>query len=208
VTAGAARSLPDLDVSRETRTRLLILEEQVKKWNKAINLVSQSSILDLFERHIVDSAQLYQLVGPDHQTWADLGSGGGFPGLVIACLAVEHSPTMSMTLVESDQRKAAFLRQASYMLGLSVTVIAERIEITPPIHADVVSARALAPLPRLCGYVHRHLRQGGMALLHKGTNHLSELEEAQRHWRFRLTRIESSTDPTAVILKLEDLTHV
>jgi 16S rRNA (guanine527-N7)-methyltransferase len=200
--------LAQFDVSRETEERLLLLQESVIKWNRAINLVSKSSMDDIFVRHIIDSAQIFALAGVVAGTWADLGSGGGFPGLVVACLAAEKTPELKMVLVESDQRKSAFLRSAAQRLKLQVDVRSERIETMVPIGANVVSARALAPLPQLCAYVSRHISMNGIALLHKGANREGEIAGARQQWNFQMQQIQSITDPTAVILKLEGLTHV
>lgn len=198
---------PGLNVSRETEDRLLALQTLVAKWNPAVNLVSKASIADTWQRHIVDSAQIFSLAPDASRHWADLGSGGGFPGLVIACLATSENPALKVTLVESDRRKAAFLSQAARQLRLNVQIRAERIEETAPLAADVISARALAPLAKLCAYAHRHLAAGGISLFHKGANVAAELAEAEQNWHFRLTRIQSITDPAAAILKIEGLSH-
>ncbi len=205
----ASDTFPLLEnVSRETCLRLQTLQGLVEKWTKTINLVANSTIPDAFKRHIVDSAQIFDLAPQTAQIWADLGTGGGFPGLVIACMAVEKNPRLKLILVESDQRKATFLRHAAQTLDLMIEIRAERIETTTPINADVVSARALAPLRQLCNFTHRHLASGGIALLHKGEKHANEVMIARQHWNFDLTQIESITDPAAVILRIEGLTHV
>jgi 16S rRNA (guanine527-N7)-methyltransferase len=177
----------------------------VRKWNPAINLVSKASLGDLRQRHIADSAQIFQVAGVTDGMWADLGSGGGFPGIVVAILAAEASPALRVTCVEADQRKAAFLTTAARDLGLAVTVLPERIEDTPPLQADVVSARALAPLRQLLPWAERHLREGGVALFPKGAGHAKEVEEARAGWRFSLQAVPSRTDPDARILKLGEI---
>lgn len=200
--------LADLGVSRETIERLEQFVELLKKWNPAINLVSNGTLGDVWSRHIIDSAQLYRLAGPTVGRWVDLGSGGGFPGLVIACIAAELNPGMDVVLVESDLRKATFLRQAARQLGLATRVVAERVENLPPLAADIVSARALAPLATLCALSVAHLFQNGTALFPKGTNFRSEVEQAAQDWRFDLEVIPSVTEPSAAILKLKGLVHV
>ena len=138
-----------LDVSRETIDRLSHFEQTLLKWNPKINLVSKSSLQDIWTRHIVDSAQVF-LLAEDHiskeedSNWLDIGSGGGFPGLVIAILAAERATRLSVTLIESDKRKAAFLRTAARECGVRVKVISNRIEKVDPQNADFLSARALA----------------------------------------------------------------
>lgn len=206
MTAGAA--LERLDVSRETSDRLQGLAELLKKWNPAINLVSKTTLPQAWTRHILDSAQLYTLAPPQVPHWADLGSGGGFPGLVIAILSRELDPARVVTLVESDQRKATFLREAARQLGLSVAVIADRIEAIAPLSASVLSARALAGLPDLCAFAARHLSPTGLALYPKGASFQEELDQARRDWAFDVTIHPSDTDPASVVLALKAVTHV
>ncbi len=197
-----------VDVSRETIERLEALVSLMKKWNTAINLVARSTLEDAWNRHILDSAQLYSLAPAGAATWVDLGSGGGFPGLVIACIAKEKAPKLVVTLIESDQRKAAFLRQANTSLGLGCQILCERIETASAQNADVVSARALAPLDKLCGFAARHMQPNGCALFMKGAQHAAEVDVARKLWSFDLDAFPSLTDPNAVILKLKDLNHV
>lgn len=196
-----------LDVSRETSQRLSALVALLIKWNKAINLVSKDTVGEIWSRHILDSAQIFNL-GCKASLWADLGSGGGFPGLVVAVLAAEKAPHMQIVLVESDQRKAAFLRQAGQTLGLNVKVLADRIENVQPLNADIVSARALAPLPQLCVFAHRHLSPDGAAIFMKGRSHSEELTNARDNWNFALESHPSITDPSALVLVLRGIVHV
>ena len=197
-----------LNVSRETIASLEQLVLMMKKWNPAINLVSRSTVADAWHRHILDSAQILALAPDAARQWADLGSGGGFPGLVIAILAKELRPLMKVTLVEADQRKATFLRQASQSFSLAADVLPMRIEATAPLAADVVSARALAPLPALCGFALRHLGSTGVALFMKGAAHDAEIAEARKVWVMDMEVHPSVTDPKAVILKVKGLSHV
>ena len=193
------------DVSRETLDRLQRYEELLRKWNKAINLVSASTIDDIWRRHILDSAQLVKHAPQHPQSWADLGSGGGLPGLVVACILHETSPATKVTLVEADMRKATFLRNALRELDLGSTVIAKRIESVPPLDAKIVSARALAALSPLLGYVHRHLSSDGTALLQKGQNAANEVQAAREDWIFDCTSHTSMTDSRASILEIKGL---
>ncbi|MCV2882100.1 16S rRNA (guanine(527)-N(7))-methyltransferase RsmG [Actibacterium sp. XHP0104] len=199
--------LAGLSVSRETFERLKTYESLLHKWNPAINLVAKSTLADAWARHFVDSAQIFQLA-PLARHWADLGSGGGFPGMVIAILAAEHAPDMQVTLVESDQRKATFLRTVAREAGVRANVIAERIEDVPPLGADVLSARALASLDVLLGFAQRHLLPDGVAIFPKGANHQAELTEALANWRFEVQKSNSVTDSNAVILAIKGLSHV
>lgn len=201
---GRAEALASLDVSRETTARLDTYAELLRKWNPAINLVAKSTIPDLWTRHILDSAQVLGFV-QDVRTWADLGSGGGFPGLVIAILAAEKAPKLHVTLVESDQRKAAFLTAVLRETGVDATVLVTRAEDLEPLNADVVSARALAPLTELLEHAQRHLAAGGTALFPKGARAGTELAESLERWRFSVQKHASVTDPDAVILRIGDI---
>ncbi len=190
------------DVSRETLERVKAFDGLVRKWTPKINLISKASLPVLWERHILDSLQLIDHF-PDHpRAYVDLGSGGGFPGVVLACALQERSPETTITLIESDRRKAAFLRTALSTLDLSGRVIADRIEAVPPQSADVLTARALAPLDDLLAYVYRHLAPGGVAILPKGATSEAEVERALASWRFSLEKRASDTDPQGTILKI------
>jgi len=144
--------LGGVSVSRETIERLKAYQALLEKWNGAINLVARSTISSFWERHVVDSAQLYSQMPVGCQNWLDAGSGGGLPGIVIAGIAKEHAPSMTVHLVESDQRKATFLRRVVETLDLNAKVSIARIEAIPVQSADVFSARALASLNVLLGY--------------------------------------------------------
>lgn len=197
-----ASALEMFDVSRETIRRIELFELVLRKWNPRINLVSTSSLGDLWSRHILDSIQVYRCGAPvDH--WVDMGTGGGFPGLIAALLAAEEAPETRFTLIESDQRKVAFLRTAAREIGISCDILAQRIEEVAPLDADIVSARALTDLSGLLHFTVRHLDGDGFALLPKGATWKKEVAIAQEKWRFRFDPITSVTDPQAVILKIE-----
>ncbi len=196
------------NVSRETRDRLEIYAKLLAKWNPKINLVAASTLPDLWSRHFQDSAQLLEISQKDAESWGDLGSGGGFPGLVIAILARELRPGLRVTCVESDHRKAAFLQTVVRETGLDAGVIVGRIENITPLNADVMSARALAPLSRLLDFAERHLAQGGEALFLKGAGYQKELKEALDRWTFRLDTYPSKTNSDATVLKIGELQRV
>lgn len=197
--------LDDFTLNSEVLARLQIYKSLLAKWNKAINLVSAGTVDRIFERHFLDSAQLLQLAPEEARTWADLGSGGGFPGLVVAVFAASERPELRITLVEADLRKAEFLRTVSREMELSVEVRAERIEVCAPLAADVVSARALAPLPRLFGYAARHLAKDGMCLFMKGARYDQEVQGASRTWSFRTEAVMSKTEPGSSVLLIRNL---
>lgn len=197
-----------VNVSRETLSRLEGLERLLRKWNAAINLVSANTLEQVWTRHFLDSAQIFELAPETAKTWVDLGSGGGFPGLVVGILAKEARPDLRLTLVESDKRKAAFLIAAIRELGLNAVVRAERIEAAAPQHADVLSARALAALPLLLEFTERHLSRNGVALFPKGETWREELAQAQQTWSFQVEALPSQTDTEAVILRIKGLSRV
>ncbi len=201
-------ALTKFNVSRETRERIGAYVDLLGKWNKRINLVAPNTLAEVWTRHIADSAQIYQYMPSGAQSWADLGSGGGFPGAVVALMAAEKTPDLKMTLVEADQRKATFLRSVARETGVPFRVIADRIENVPSLDADVVSARALAPLDDLLGLVARHLREGGTALLPKGASWRDERASALEHWTFDCETHPSKTDTQAVILEIGDIKRV
>lgn len=194
-------------VSRETEARLAAFTAELRRWNPRINLVSRTTLDQLESRHLVDSAQLFPLRPGGAQHWADLGTGAGFPGLVIAILAAETAPLLRVTLVESDRRKAAFLAAAARAAGVTPTIHATRIETLAPLNADVLSARALAPLCQLLAHVYRHMAPNGRALLPKGARHDAEIAEALATWRFTVQKIPSRTDPAGAILAIEGVTR-
>lgn len=197
-----------LDVSRETMIRLETYGDLLKKWNPKINLVSKSTLSDLWSRHIVDSAQIYTLAPEKFTHWVDLGTGGGFPGLVCAIIAAEKNPEVRFTLVESDARKSVFLRTVAREANVQVKVITDRIERAEPANADVLSARALADLTTLLGFSQRHLQKTGVALLPKGVNWQKEVQEARKSWFFEVERTTSKTESGAVILRIGGISRV
>lgn len=194
-----------LNVSRETLERLFAYCELVEKWNPAINLISKSGIPEIWDRHIIDSAQLFLQMPAQAGQWCDLGSGGGFPGIVLAILAKELRPATQMILVEADRRKSVFLAEAARLLDVDVKVKTQRIEDLKPQNADVLTARALAPLSDLCGYAYRHLKPEGVAIFPKGTAAQREIESAQKLWRFDYTVAQSHTDPAALVLTVRGI---
>lgn len=190
------------DVSRETTARLEAYAALLAQWTARINLVSDGTLPDIWGRHFADSAQLWTLRPTDARTWLDLGSGAGFPGLVIAAMAAERAPELRVALVEGDQRKAAFLRRAAAVVGVAVDVHAIRVEALPPAGADVVSARALAPLEALLAHAEKHRRPGGICLFPKGAAVHKEIEATERKWRFDHRLHPSLTDSRAAIMEI------
>lgn len=195
-----------IDVSRETNLRFEKYQNLVQKWNPRINLVAASTLSDFRSRHLDDCLQVIEAAGYPSGTWLDLGSGGGLPGVVVA-IAMSESP-LKVILVESDQRKATFLRTVIRELSLvNVSLVCDRIETIEPLHADHLSARALAPMSKLLGMVQRHLKADGSAWLMKGRSWKMECDQARDDWRFDFTAFPSRTDPEAAILKVTGVSH-
>jgi 16S rRNA (guanine527-N7)-methyltransferase len=196
-------------VSRETLDRLRIYEGLLKSWQRAVNLVSPATLDEIWHRHFADSAQLLSRAPEGGKIWIDLGSGGGFPGLVLAILLAEKNPDARMTLVESDSRKAAFLGEVSRKTGVAVEIRCERIEKCAT-HAksqikDVISARALAPLSKLLGLVLPIFSPHTVALFPKGRDAEAEVLEARQQFAFDCTLFPSLTDAQARIVALRNL---
>lgn len=199
-------------VSRETLDRFVLYIEILEKWQKTINLVAPATLDQVWHRHFADSAQLLDVVPSDARRWVDLGSGAGFPGLVIAILRAGRggrADETPLTLIESDQRKAAFLREVARQTGVAVDIIAGRIEFSSThgriSQADVVSARALAPLPKLLGLAAEFIPAGGQGVFLKGRGIDDEIRAAQRDWRFDCRLVPSRTDPEGRIVIVENL---
>ena len=207
MTDAEARARLFRDVSRETRARVEAYHAALLRWQKAINLVSRSTLAEAWARHFLDSAQVFAHRPVQRGLWADLGSGGGFPGLVCAILGAEAAPDLRFALVESDRRKATFLQSVARDLGLSVAVHVARIEALAPLGADVISARALAPLPELLALAAPHLAPDGHALFQKGAGHAAELASARRDWQMEVETFPSSTAADAVVLRIGQLQH-
>jgi 16S rRNA (guanine527-N7)-methyltransferase len=193
--------IPDLAPDPDRAARLAVFRDLLLRWNATINLVAAKSAADIDLRHIADSLQLVPLL-PAEGAIADLGSGGGLPGIVIAAAL----PDREIHLVESDRRKAAFLIEAAGTLGLKrVKVHAVRLEAAglPPIAC--VTARALAPLAALLGHAARFLGPGAVAVFPKGRSAEEELTAAAAGWHFTAERFRSRTDPEATILRLSEI---
>ncbi len=199
--ADRARALALCPVSRETSSRLDQLVDQVLTWQRTTNLIAPSTVHSLWTRHVADSLQLLTLA-PDARIWLDLGSGGGFPGLVIAS-ALADVPETAVHLVESNAKKAAFLRETARKLNLAVQVHHRRIEDFVKSFAgspDIVTARALAPLVRLLDYAEIPLNRGAQGLFPKGQDVDAELTEASKYWMLDATMVPSLTDPRARVV--------
>lgn len=190
----------DLPVSRETQACLDIYVSELRRWQPALNLVSAATLCDVWRRHVLDSLQLLPL-GGGAKSWLDLGSGAGLPGLIVAA----GDPDARVTLIESDSRKCAFLRSTALRMNVSVDVIEERVEAALRIRdlkPNIVTARALAPLPVLLAYAQPILLNGATGLFPKGRMFAEELTAAAESWTFEAEVIPSRTDPEGRILRI------
>jgi 16S rRNA (guanine527-N7)-methyltransferase len=204
--ADRERALALTPVSRETIARLDRFVELLIAWQQHTNLIARSTMPTLWTRHVADSLQLVDLA-PEAHVWADLGSGGGFPGLVIAC-AIAETEGAHVHLVESIGKKATFLREAVIATGAPATVHAMRIEDfvdKRPESLDVVTARALAPLPELLRIAYPLLKTGALGLFPKGQDVAVELTEAAKCWKIQSSLIQSRTDSKGQIVSVRGL---
>jgi 16S rRNA (guanine527-N7)-methyltransferase len=201
-----AAVLATYDVSRETSGKLDLLVGELRRWQAIKNLVGPGTLREAWTRHIADSLQLVE-IEPEALRWLDLGSGAGFPGLVIA-LALAERPGAEVHLVESNSRKCAFLRHVARLTGAPATIHEQRLETAVDGFAgkiEVVTARALAPLPALVGWTQGLLKTGTVGLFPKGRDVQSELTEAAKSWRLETDLVPSRTDSEARIVRIRSL---
>jgi 16S rRNA (guanine527-N7)-methyltransferase len=194
---GPEQFAADTGVSRETLERLSAYAALLVKWQARINLVSTATLDDLWRRHMLDSAQLVPLLPAETKSLVDLGSGAGFPGLVLAILGVP-----AVHLIESDQRKCIFLGEAARAAGVWATIHNTRIESIEGVTTGLVTARACAPLDQLLTYAQKFLWHDGKALFLKGAAVEEELAGARKNWQMEVERFPSASDPTGCILRI------
>ncbi|CAI3941579.1 16S rRNA G527 N7-methylase RsmG (former glucose-inhibited division protein B) (RsmG) (PDB:1XDZ) (PUBMED:15375115 [Commensalibacter communis] len=191
------------NVSRETKEKLELYVSLLQQWNAKINLVSKQTIDQIWDRHILDSLQLASFVDPSVGSIADFGSGGGFPGLVLAIVT-----GIPITLIESDMRKTVFLREVARQTQANVNILCKRIEQVdiPPV--DVITARALASLEILLSFSESRVKENGCCLFLKGRQVDDEIAEAQQNWEFDYLKIPSKTSSDGVIVKINQFRHI
>lgn len=209
LSADKARALALTPVSQETEARLDKFVALLLQWQAATNLISSATMLHLWVRHVADSLQLLDLAPTGAKVWVDFGSGGGFPAIPLACALAER-PGAKVHLVESNGKKAAFLREAIRVTGVPAVVHAKRIEDVGDSYGDrvdVVTARALAPLKTLCDQAHPLIEQGAVALFLKGQDVDAELTEAAKYWTLLADKVPSKTSPEGYIVVVRGLTR-
>ena len=199
------------DVSRETLMQSKNLQkfaEIFQKWQKTINLTAANE--DLWQRHIAQSIALLNFFPQNISTLADFGTGGGFPGLILAIYWQEqypHLPAPQFHLIESDARKASFLRETARLIGVNVTIHQCRIDDLEAQKFDVITARALAPLPKLITYSLKFMDKNSVCLFYKGENYQSELTAAKKQWNMNYKVIPLLQQKT-FILQIKEIYHV
>ena len=191
-----------LNVSRETLERLKIYEAMLRRWQKKINLVGSATLDDVWRRHFLDSGQLCQLLN-EVGAVVDIGSGGGFPGLVVAIIS-----DLPVVLVESDKRKAVFLREVSRETSANTEVIENRIENIEARPVESITARALAPLTRLLSMAEPWMKAGGTCYFFKGFAVNGELADATKYWDINFDIVPSLSDPEGSILCVREFYRV
>ena len=200
-------ALTRLDVSRESLARLEILVGVLQAWQQRINLIAPSTVGEIWQRHILDSAQLLPLLPSKLDAIADLGSGGGFPSLVLAAIQ-----PAKVHMFEANAKKVAFLQEALRQMKVQGQVHRVRLEqrIAPPAmpSVQVVTARAFAPLEELLGYAEPYFKAGATGLFHKGQDVDAELTQAAKSWKISVLKHSSLTDSKAVILEVKEIAHV
>lgn len=196
-------------VSRETIARLDTYRQLLNQWQKRTNLIAPSTLGEFWSRHVADSLQAFA-IRPQARIWTDLGSGGGFPGMVIAIILAERNPNGHVNLVESNGKKCAFLRQVARQTGARAVVHQTRIELATKqiMEAEIITARALAPLIDLLGYTEHSLQGNRVGLFHKGRENLREIELCRGSWAFDLVVHSSSLDPESVILEIANARRI
>ena len=205
LTADRARALALIAVSRETVARLDRFVALLLYWHNRMNLIAASTVPTLWTRHIADSLQLLA-IAPQARKWADLGSGGGFPGLPIACALAEQN-SAEVHLIESNKKKAAFLREAVRVTGAPAVVHAERVADFAQAsrgELDAVTARALAPLPELLSIAYPLLKRGALGLFPKGQDVEAELTQATKCWTIQASLVPSRTDPKSRVVVIRE----
>lgn len=194
----------ELGVARETVSRLSTYVDLLRQWNERLNLVADSTMPDVWRRHILDSAQLVDLIPPESTSIVDLGSGAGFPGMILAIL-LSHRPGTFVHLIEATQKKCLFLEEVAAATAAPVKVHWARAEEVENLKTHVVTARAVAPLNRLLGLAYPYFGPGTIGLFLKGKSLTDELTLAAKSWKLDATPILSRSDPSGTVLRVTGL---
>lgn len=195
------------DVSRETYSKLELYCQALIEWQEKINLISKNSLQDVWNRHFADSAQLFNLIPKNARTIIDIGSGAGFPGMVLAIISNKKTPYLKTTLVESIKKKTLYLNHVKELVGVrNLEIINGRAELIKNKKFDVVTSRAVTALQGLLTYADNLLNKNGICIFPKGANYQKEIDEAKKFWKFSLDVIQSTTSEEGKILIISNLT--
>ncbi len=194
-----------LNVSRETLNGFYEYETLLSKWNEKINLVSKNTLMDIWERHFLDSGQIIKHVEASGKRWVDVGSGAGFPGLVVALLLRDRKIDCDLVLVEKNPKKGFFLNEVIRKLNLSVEVVNDNIGTLEPLNADILTARAFSELNNLIEVAFRHRKKEGICLFLKGENYRMELDKTLNYWFFDYDIIDSLSSSSGKIIRVKKI---
>ena len=194
-----------LNVSRETLNGFYEYETLLSKWNKKINLVSKNTLVDIWERHFLDSGQIIKHVEVSGKRWVDVGSGAGFPGLVVALLLRDRKIDCDLVLVEKNPKKGFFLKEVIRKLNLSVEVVNDNIDNLEPLNADILTARAFSELNNLIEIAFRHRKKEGICLFLKGENYRMELDKTLNYWFFDYDIVDSLSSSSGKIIRVKKI---
>ena len=197
--------LKKYSVSRETAENLITFQNMVLEWNEKFNLISKSSVDDIWNRHILDSVQLIQYIEKDNKTLYDFGSGAGFPAVVLAIMSKELYPNLKMTLIESIGKKATFLSEVNKKLKLDMKVLPERIEKLTLSKADIITSRAMASLEKLLSYAKPFCDKKTRLLFLKGEKWQEEIKTAEQKWTFEYQSYPSETSDKGRVLIIKNI---
>ncbi len=193
------------DVSRETLLKLRAYEASLQEWQNKFNLVSKSSLDDAWNRHFIDSMQLFKFIPQSAQSLYDFGSGAGFPGMVLAIMAADKTPYLKVSLIESIGKKTLYLKHVSEICSVNVEIFNQRIESLPKNKVDVITSRAMTSLSDLLGYAYPFCKKETVCIFPKGKKHQEEIDEAKKHWQFECQIHPSETSSEGVILVITKL---
>ena len=194
-----------LNVSRETLNGFCEYETLLSKWNEKINLVSKNTLVDIWERHFLDSGQIIKHVEVSGKRWVDVGSGAGFPGLVVALLLRDRKIDCDLVLVEKNPKKGFFLNEVVRKLKLSVEVVNDNIDNLEPLNADILTARAFSELNNLIEIAFRHRKKEGICLFLKGENYRIELDKTLNYWFFDYDIVDSLSSSSGKIIRVKKI---
>ena len=197
--------MKEFNVSRETLNSFCEYESLLTKWNKKINLVSKNSLVDIWDRHFLDSGQIINHVDASGKIWVDVGAGAGFPGLVVALLLKDRKIDCDFTLVEKNKKKVFFLNEVIRNLKLKVKVVSSSIDCIEPLNADILTARAFSELKDLIQIAHHHRKEGGICLFLKGENYRFELDKTLNYWFFDYDVVDSVSNPSGKIIRVKKI---